>query len=129
MTDYLGWVRDGKIVDARYAIGDGVHARGVVYAYTDRPTLKIRLADGSTVSWVADLCQPTRGDDVVDFIRRMRPARREYSIQQPIRPGTARRLGIRPPRPDMRRRRLPPSQRAHLSSCAYPSGVGFCSCP
>jgi len=99
MSDYRQWVRDGQIVDARYATGRGVHARGVVYGYCDRPTLLIRCADGSTVSWVADLCEPTTGEDVYQFVREMRPARREYSIQPPIRPGTARRLGLRPPAP------------------------------
>lgn len=81
MNDYTQWVRDGQIVDARYATGPGVHARGVVYGYADRPTLLLRKADGSTVSWIADLCQPTTGEDVDRFVAAMRPARSEYSIQ------------------------------------------------
>lgn len=100
MSDYKQWARDGTVVDARYAMGPGVHARGVVYGYVDRPTLLLRCADGSTTSWVADLCRPASLEDVVQFAAdQARAVRREYSIQPPIRPGTARRLGLRQPAP------------------------------
>lgn len=100
MSDYKQWARDGAVVDARYAMGPGVHARGVVYGYVDRPTLLLRCADGSTTSWVADLCRPASVEDVVQFAAdQARAARSEYSIQPPIRPGTARRLGLRQPSP------------------------------
>lgn len=59
MSDkYTEWVRTAQVVEARYATGDGCHARGVVYAYTDRPTVHLRKADGSKTNWIADLCVP-----------------------------------------------------------------------
>lgn len=59
MSDkYTEWVRTAQVVEARYATGDGCHARGVVYAYTDRPTVHLRKADGSKTDWIADLCVP-----------------------------------------------------------------------
>lgn len=59
MTDkYSSWVATAQVVEARYATGDGCHARGVVYAYTDRPTVYLRKADGSKTDWIADLCVP-----------------------------------------------------------------------
>lgn len=176
MTDYgkyRDWASKGAIVDAKYAHGMGLAARGVVVAFTDEPTVSIRQADGTVVTWLARMCERTTGEEnLTQFLREMRPARREHSVQPPIRPGTARRLGLRQPRPWMPHRgrmhiiemkpgpsvcvncgqppfrecpkappchcpacepaqpfRLLPSERAHLDGCAYPSGVGFCSCP
>lgn len=60
---YEGWVRDDVIVDARYAQGGGVHARGRVVAYWNRPTVMIITDDGERKSWIADLCEPAELTD------------------------------------------------------------------
>ncbi|WP_326565093.1 hypothetical protein VSH64_24940 [Amycolatopsis rhabdoformis] len=61
MTNYEQWVRDGQRVEARYVHGDGVHATGYVYAYSDRPTVVLVQEDGREVYWGADLCVPVDG--------------------------------------------------------------------
>lgn len=91
---WRGWVSDQAVVDAKYAHGDGVAARGVVISFTNEPTVGIRRADGSVVNWLARLCRPATEEEAARFAAAVPPARRSYSI----RPGTARRLGIRPPR-------------------------------
>jgi hypothetical protein len=68
MTDYSAWVRDGQYVEARYASYDGVHARGWVYAYSDKPTVHLVQADGADFTWNAELCAPV--GDASDEARR-----------------------------------------------------------
>lgn len=46
-----------KLVVA-YTTQGQVHFVGRCVSYTDRPTLQVRLPDGTQVSWVADLCKP-----------------------------------------------------------------------
>lgn len=58
MNEYHDWVSNKQPVAARYAIGDAVHARGKVIAYTDQPTVVIEEPDGTRVSWLASLCEP-----------------------------------------------------------------------
>jgi hypothetical protein len=60
-TNYEWWVRNGQLVEARYAHGDGVHAKGYVFAYANRPTVHIVRPDGTELTWIADLCVPADG--------------------------------------------------------------------
>lgn len=50
-------------VVARYAVGGGIHAEGRIIGYCDAPTVIIEQADGSRVSWRADMTQLRPSED------------------------------------------------------------------
>ena len=42
---------------ANYGVGNGNAGEGMVVGYTNQPTVTIRCLDGSTIHWVAGLCE------------------------------------------------------------------------
>lgn len=53
---YREWVRTRQRVEARTGQGE-VYATGVVFAYSEAPTVSIETEDGRNVAWRADMTQ------------------------------------------------------------------------